>query len=157
MSQSDELRATTKRCYVCHLFLDVSMFHKHSRMCIKCRSEYDRARPNRTNPRSVSRNNTDAARARKRRWSEKNRDPYKNAARLVVRRAIVSGVISRPQKCSNCGEEKKRRDGVTAIQAHHHKGYDNPLEVVWLCSLCHTHEHRSYAAIAASKKEGKDG
>lgn len=150
MKADEELRATLKRCYMCHLLLDRRVFRKTSRMCIKCRSEYDRARPSRTNPRSVSRNNTDAARARKRRWRAKNMDSSKEYARSAVRRAVVSGVLVRPAACSKCGESRHRRDGITAIQGHHHNGYGNPLEVLWLCPPCHRNEHY---AIAASKEK----
>jgi|JI7StandDraft_1071085.scaffolds.fasta_scaffold265956_2 hypothetical protein len=60
-------------------------------------------------------------------------DPDKNPARVAVFRAVKSGKLVRPETCSSCGKSCKP-------QAHHHKGYDkeNRLDVVWLCSGCHS-------------------
>lgn len=56
----------------------------------------------------------------------------------MVRSAISAGKLARPSTCSECGATPKTTlDGRAAIQAHHHKGYDHPLEVTWLCAFCH--------------------
>ena len=86
---------------------------------------------------------TEAARARKRRWAIKNRNPKKEAARIAVRRAIEKGLIIPSSFCERCGISKRRRDGCRAIQAHHFGGYDNPLLIEWLCPKCH---HKADAA-----------
>lgn len=55
-----------------------------------------------------------------------------------VRRAVAKGVLTRPNCCSVChvipGIDQYGRNG---IEAHHHKGYDSPLDVQWLCMSCH--------------------
>lgn len=50
-----------------------------------------------------------------------------------VRDALRKKEISQPSNCPNCGSTKN-------IQAHHHD-YSKPLEIVWLCSLCHRGLH----------------
>lgn len=53
-------------------------------------------------------------------------------ARLAVGRALRAGKLTR-QPCEVCGKE--------TVAAHHRNGYDNPLDVVWLCSMHHGQEH----------------
>jgi Bacillus phage endonuclease len=62
-------------------------------------------------------------------------DPYKDRARRVLERTLKNGKMKRPDKCSDCG-------WIGKIQAHHHD-YSKPLEVEWLCQLCHRRRHRS--------------
>lgn len=56
--------------------------------------------------------------------------------RAAVRRAVSSGALVRPEKCSRCGSGGR-------IQAHHHD-YDKPLDVEWLCASCHLERHGSF-------------
>ncbi len=56
----------------------------------------------------------------------------KVAARKRVSGAIRSGKLKRPDRCSRCG-------GTERIQAHH-PDHAKPLDVVWLCSVCHGQE-----------------
>jgi hypothetical protein len=67
--------------------------------------------------------------------------PEKARARRLVRDAIKRGHLSRPSECSRCGGNPgQRSDGRSLIHAHHSKGYDNPLDVEWLCVSCHAKE-----------------
>jgi hypothetical protein len=50
-------------------------------------------------------------------------------ARKMVKDAIKSGVISKPNKCEVCHETKP-------VEAHHNY-YDEQLIVLWLCRKCH--------------------
>lgn len=59
--------------------------------------------------------------------------PEKRAAQLELRRAVNCGEVDRPDTCSDCGSEGQ-------IQAHHHD-YSKPLDVHWLCPLCHAGRH----------------
>lgn len=55
----------------------------------------------------------------------------------LVRSAIESGKLVRPDSCGRCGEAPaKGSDGRATIQAHHHD-YSKPLDVEWICSACH--------------------
>lgn len=128
-----------KTCCDCHEELLVTEFHRNQDICKKCRAKRDKGRI-RSNSRDPKRNANEAARARKRRWLAKNYDPKKMKARRAVRAAVKAGVLIPPETCSVCGGTAKRRDGVRAIQAHHHFGYERQLDVVWLCPPCHRKE-----------------
>jgi hypothetical protein len=59
-------------------------------------------------------------------------------AHYLVAKAIKSGELVRPDTCDVCGKSPNpAKNGRTQIQAHHHRGYDNPLDVQWVCQLCH--------------------
>ena len=68
--------------------------------------------------------------------------PQKIKARQLLQRAIKNGTIKRPNKCSECGSGGLSKYSIK-IQAHHHKGYMNALDVQWLCIQCHADIHRS--------------
>lgn len=78
---------------------------------------------------------TDKGRASNVRYlrSLRNRHPEKVAARQAVRNAIRDGILAKPEGCSKCGE-------VGYVEAHH-PDYSKPLEVKWLCLICHMDEH----------------
>lgn len=60
-------------------------------------------------------------------------NPEKFRARNAVSKAIKSGKLARGTECHFCG-------GSNHLQAHH-KDYDLPLDVVWLCAGCHGKLH----------------
>lgn len=55
-------------------------------------------------------------------------------AYLAVQRALRSGELSRPWGCSRCGDHD-----ICGPHGHHHNGYREPLDVIWLCRLCVGH------------------
>lgn len=59
-------------------------------------------------------------------------------AHMEVQRALRSGVLQKPDYCSECGKKIK-------VYAHH-EDYTKPLAVTWLCARCHKilHLHRVY-------------
>lgn len=73
-----------------------------------------------------------------RKWRLKNRTYYAltRKARDAVKYAVRVGKIQRPEICSDC----KQPPSTGWIEAHHHCGYQRQhwLDVVWLCSLCHS-------------------
>lgn len=77
----------------------------------------------------------------------RKRKPEQYRARLFVVRAVRSGKLVRPSVCSRCSKPATRRDGQTAIQAHH-KDYNKPLEVIWLCPQCHKDVHLGLLEVA---------
>jgi hypothetical protein len=77
-----------------------------------------------------------------RRYREDPEQREKVLARMAVSKAIIKGKISRPTKCSVCGNvPKKRSDGRSGLQGHH-KNYKKPLEVDWQCARCHNELER---------------
>ena len=79
--------------------------------------------------------------AEQRRISARNhviKFPAKIAARKAVMKAINSGVIVRPDACSECGKLGK-------IEAHHDSyAPEHRLNVRWFCRQCHATHHRKY-------------
>lgn len=71
---------------------------------------------------------------------EYNRQHYlrnrnRNLSRSIYRRALERGDLIRPSQCEQCG-------GTTGGVEGHHCDYDKPLDVLWLCRLCHKKWHR---------------
>lgn len=66
--------------------------------------------------------------------------PEHNRARWIVAGAIGRGRLIKPTSCSACGEcPAPGVDGRSRLHAHH-KDHTKPLEVEWLCALCHRAE-----------------
>lgn len=103
--------------------------------------------------------NLESSRERCRRWKAENpekakaspeamrrhvatyrrRHPERARAWKAVARAIERGDLVRPDVCPSCDGTERR------IEAHH-DDYARPLEVRWLCSLCHRQAHKEMAA-----------
>lgn len=161
-----------KNCRDCKRDLPLDMFYRHRQMadghlnkckeCVKKRvSEhrednvdrvraYDRERgqdPVRKK-RVISnyRKRVSTEDGRRQEWERKRlysrRDKLKKTVRAITRRAITGGLIL-PKPCERCGNED--------VQAHH-EDYTKPLEIVWLCKLCHGQRHRE---INEERRKGK--
>lgn len=63
------------------------------------------------------------------------RNPHKAIARNAVSNAIRDGRLMR-MACENCGNPKSQA---------HHEDYFKPLDVRWLCFVCHRKEHGQIA------------
>ena len=59
-------------------------------------------------------------------------NPEKYKARYILRNAIASKKVLKPDKCSKCTNLKPQA---------HHPNYSKPLDVIWLCRNCHMKEH----------------
>ena len=93
--------------------------------------------------------NREATRQRMRRDRSTNPEKYRTIYRLESRlrdprsikircrrefgRAIRSGRIVRPCTCSDCGKKCKPHG--------HHEDYTKPMEVEFLCAVCHGRRH----------------
>lgn len=62
-------------------------------------------------------------------YAQKEGEHAKHAARARVYDAIRRGIFIRPGHCVFCGIQCKPHA--------HHDDYEKPLEVIWLCLLCH--------------------
>jgi hypothetical protein len=117
-----------------------------------CRDEEDAPRPN-TDPASAPRVTAfnallrklkpaialaagrKAAAAYHRKHYLQNRNSY--LARKVYRRAIERGELTPPPQCEQCGGNAGGIEG-------HHCDYNKPLDVMWLCRLCHRKWHAKH-------------
>ena len=60
------------------------------------------------------------------------KDPIKERARWRVKDAVRYGRLAKPTRCQACQKEVPRH----LLDGHHHD-YSRPLEVMWLCRVCH--------------------
>ncbi len=156
------------------LFADAQRAGDHKRpQCIDCRRAYDKVRLEALNRRRDCEEfrakrrvylrkhvrDTPASRARNVRHVVRYRAKYpeKALARMAVQKALSSGLLVRPEACSRCGSSHKSRKGYSLIHGHH-PDYSKPLEVVWLCVVCHNEEHRAEASkLEGEVKHGQSG
>lgn len=142
-----------KTCFKCHHLKPLSEFYRHSRMADghlnKCKDctrkdvnknradrldkyrEYDRDRASEPHRRAISR----ATRLRHVRMYGKSYTKSHNA----VSRAVKKGTLVRPTTCQRC-------PATECIQAHH-DSYDRPLDVMWLCPVCHAQRHKELGRL----------
>jgi hypothetical protein len=66
-----------------------------------------------------------------RRWRLEH--PEETRARGILRRAVLTGIVVKPTKCSACF----KKGAITG----HHEDYSKPLEVLWFCYSCHRKLH----------------
>ena len=72
--------------------------------------------------------NVKERRARAKAYYYVNKD--KSAAHRIVKQALRSGILAKPESCSKCGAVTERLEA-------HHSDYARPLLVAWLCVSCH--------------------
>src|SRR5207302_1883172 len=70
----------------------------------------------------------------------------KQKARRAVLYALRTGKLSRPNTCARCTM-------WAPTHAHHPRGYDEPLDVEWLCATCHTAAHHPNSMSARISAE----
>ena len=63
-------------------------------------------------------------------------DPLKTKARSMVNKRVQTGTIVKPEVCEECESGGTRLEG-------HHEDYSKPLDVEWLCTICHGKRHRT--------------
>lgn len=66
---------------------------------------------------------------------KRQRHPQKVKARAILNSAIAQGLIRRPDRCEDCGALP-----AETLHGHHHD-YSKPLDVEWLCRICHEGRH----------------
>ena len=133
----------TKTCFVCSQEKPIELFYKHKAMkdgrlnkCKECTKSYVLARRwenieserERDRIRSKKPHRASSITAYTKKWREEN--PEKASAHASVARAVKSGKISKPSSCEMCGDDSSVIHG-------HHKDYSKPLDVDWLCPVCH--------------------
>lgn len=143
-------QAPVKHCRWCDVTKSLDDFYAHPQMrdghlnkCRECVKVYVRARYHEKMADPVWRKGERARGRRKIRdsgWMWKKPDPVHKAANTAVGNAIRRGDLVPPEHCEDCGHgfSEFRRES-------HHPDYSRPLEVEWLCALCHGKRHRSVA------------
>lgn len=56
-------------------------------------------------------------------------------ASQIFRKAMKKGEVSRLDTCELCGRNPRKEKRYDLV-AHHWNGYDNPLDIWWICSRC---------------------
>ena len=137
--------ARSKKCFKCKTVQPLSEFYKHSQMadghlnkCKTCTKKdvgihreeniekiraYDRKRGKLAHRIALQVEVTRAWRAE---------DARRGKAHGAVAKAIRHGKLIR-SNCERCGKEKTEA---------HHEDYDKPLQVIWLCNVCHKQRHK---------------
>jgi hypothetical protein len=82
------------------------------------------------------RRQSDGSKEVARQWRCANRQKWQ--AHNILNSAIQRGEVKRPTECLVCGNE--------SVHAHH-PDYSKPLDVVWLCRVCHAAIHRKYQPL----------
>jgi hypothetical protein len=55
-------------------------------------------------------------------------------AYAAVNRAVKAGKLKKPTACQTCNRNCKH----VRLSGHHHRGYDFPLDVWWICQRCNS-------------------
>lgn len=134
----------SKKCFKCGVEKPVGEFYKHPMMadghlnkCKECtrndvRSNR-RARIDYYRAYDVSRSSRQSKEYRLR---FRKKYPKAAWARTSVGNAIRDGKLKRGDACEMCGSRKH-------LHAHH-DDYNRPLDVRWLCALCHSAWHHAH-------------
>lgn len=134
-----------KTCKRCLAELPISDFYKHFRMsdgylsfcksCVKARvSDHRKRNIDRIRQYDVDRFRNDPARRQKHAEhgeTYRHKHPHKRRAHNQVAYAVRTGKLTK-LPCEMCGNPKSEA---------HHDDYSKPLDVRWLCRLCHTVIH----------------
>jgi hypothetical protein len=77
-----------------------------------------------------------------------------SSAMKFIERAINNGEMTRPEQCEVCTSVPISYK-AHAIVAHHWNGYDDPLNIWWVCRSCNrflAHKHDGSLSIEQAKK-----
>lgn len=133
----------TKVCYRCKVEKPVTAFGLQTKgvggrntYCRQCRSEmyFENHKVELERSRKNHQNRYKNGKATQGAKDYLKRNPEVSAARWKTQNAILRGDLVRPKKCPVC---KKK----TTVEAHH-DDYKKPLDVRWMCKLCHRAYHR---------------
>lgn len=131
----------SKSCTKCGEMKPFSEFWKRSdgryglqqrcKTCIRKQvREWGRANPEKKREATRRRYQEDPEREKERSREYRLTYPEKARAWYRVKDALKRGDLTRPSACPECGSAERR------IEAHH-ADYNKPLDVEWLCALCH--------------------
>ena len=132
-----------KVCFKCTKEKELSEFYPHKRMkdghlnkCIVCTKKdvEEHRTANIEKIREYDRNRSQLPHRKKHNnaltQSFRKEFPLAYKAHTAVNNAVRDGRLIKPTKCSSCHKSARQIEG-------HHDDYNKPLEVTWLCSVCH--------------------
>jgi predicted Zn-dependent protease len=128
----------TKACKRCGAEKPLADFYKNDSSCKRCRCDlvtkrrrenpavqaYERCRAKQPHRRALSISQT-------KKWRAEHKEKY--IAQNAVNNAIRDRRLNRGTHCQQCNSEEW-------LHAHH-DDYTKPLEVRWLCAMCHHRHH----------------
>jgi len=147
-----------KQCFKCKKWQDLDCFYKHPQMkdghlgkCKECAKkdvlEHRIANIERIRDYDKERNQLPHRKQGRKDYAQAHPDiiakchkkyrrkyPTKYLAKTLLNNAVRDKRLKKPDKCSECGR-KCRIHG-------HHEDYYKPLEVIWLCQICHIKRHK---------------
>lgn len=127
----------SKICCICKLRKPALDFYRRTTRfskdglassCKNCHRDYMRVRIRSGTRDKISHAATQAA------WRARNLE--RERAHAAVKMALKKGVLIKPKYCAEC------RAVDVPIEAHH-EDYAKPLDIVWLCEVCHGFRHRN--------------
>lgn len=135
-----------KKCFKCGRIKDINEFYKHSKMvdghlgkCKEC-AKKDVSENRSKNIERIRAYDKQRAKLPHRRKllakigkEYRKKYPLRYATNTILRNAVRGGKIKKPKSCSICGTE-------TRIYGHH-EDYYKPLDVIWVCQICHKKLH----------------
>jgi hypothetical protein len=140
----------SKKCFKCNEIKTIDSFYKHSSMtdgrlnkCIVCtrldalvyrNANLDKVRAY-DRERGLLPHRIALSLAVSRAW--RNEDKRRTRCHNAVARAIKKGHLTRLD-CEKCGNNKS---------VGHHEDYDKPLDIIWLCDICHKQRHKEILTV----------
>lgn len=136
------MQTSKKTCFKCRETKPLTGFYRHKGMkdghLNKCKT-CARAESTQNRNRSIERyRNYDRERGNRQTAKDtreyRKGNPEKQKCHAAVARAVKAGKLNKPDRCERCGSQ--------ANLEGHHEDYTKPLDVIWLCSICHRSEHK---------------
>lgn len=109
----------------------------HTACAIRSRDQDRKRGANREHMRRARQRNPAKFRRREREAAQQREWNERREARRQLNNAVRRGDVVRPEQCQHCG--------FTGPVEGHHPDYSKPLDVEWLCTLCHGKEHHHAA------------
>lgn len=135
-----------KTCFKCLETKPMDQFYAHDRMhdghlgqCKVCACRYARLHrqtsdaPREGDMRRYAYNSSRRAKILSAAMLRIKANPEKRSCHDRLRYAVRTGRMTRPDSCPRC-------DSTTRIVGHH-EDYSKPLDVLWMCSRCHSRLH----------------
>ena len=143
-----------KACKDCGVVQPLTEFYKHPKMadghlnnCKACKKSYQ-GQYRGENLEEIRAYDTERSKTLERKQNRarnntrrRRADPRYDAAHNAVIRAVQAGKLVKPASCEWC----PRTDNIHG----HHDDYDRPLDVIWLCPVCHRARHKQIDFLKA--------